>query len=74
MDKLVSFRHFIKESYVLKSVTNIIPGIGREGVDWMHQTQDRDQCQALVNTILTFELHKMRIISCLPEQLLVLRM
>jgi hypothetical protein len=26
--------------------------IGREGVDWMHLVQDRDQGWALVNTIM----------------------
>jgi hypothetical protein len=26
--------------------------IGWEGVDWMHMAQDRDQCRALVNTVM----------------------
>jgi hypothetical protein len=25
---------------------------GWEGVDWMHLTQDRDQCRAVVNTVM----------------------
>jgi len=27
-------------------------GIGWEGVDWIHLTQDRDQWRALVNTVI----------------------
>jgi hypothetical protein len=26
--------------------------IGWEGVDWMHLVQDRDQCRAVVNTVI----------------------
>jgi hypothetical protein len=26
--------------------------VGREGVDWMHLAQDRDQWQALANTVM----------------------
>jgi hypothetical protein len=26
----------------------------REGVDWMHLAQNRDQCRALVNTVMNF--------------------
>jgi hypothetical protein len=25
---------------------------GKEGVDWMHLTQDRDRCQAVVKTVM----------------------
>jgi hypothetical protein len=34
-----------------------------EGVDWIHLAQDRDQWWALVNTVITFELHTRREIS-----------
>jgi hypothetical protein len=27
---------------------------GWEGVDWIHLAQDKDQCQALVNTVMNF--------------------
>jgi hypothetical protein len=30
-------------------------GIGWKGVDWIHQTQDRNQQQALVNTITNLQ-------------------
>ena len=26
--------------------------IGSEGVDWIHQAQDRDKCRAVVNTVM----------------------
>jgi hypothetical protein len=26
--------------------------VGRDGVDWMHMAQDRDQWMALVNTVM----------------------
>jgi hypothetical protein len=29
--------------------------IGWEGVDWMHLAQDRDQWQAIVNTLMNFQ-------------------
>jgi hypothetical protein len=29
--------------------------IGWEGVDWMHLAQDRDQWQALVNTVISLQ-------------------
>jgi hypothetical protein len=32
--------------------------IGWEGVDWTHFAHDRDQWQALVNTVMNLELHK----------------
>jgi hypothetical protein len=28
--------------------------IGREGVDWIHLAQDRDQWQAIVDTVMNF--------------------
>jgi hypothetical protein len=29
--------------------------IGREGVDWIHLAQDRDQWQALMNTVMNIK-------------------
>jgi len=29
--------------------------VGWEGVDWMHLAQDRDQWQALVNTVMNLQ-------------------
>jgi hypothetical protein len=43
--------------------------IGWEGVDWMHLAQDRDQWQALVNTVYTFQFHKRLEISGPAERL-----
>jgi hypothetical protein len=37
--------------------------IGLEGVDWIHLSQDRDQWQAIVNMVITFEFHKRHGIS-----------
>jgi hypothetical protein len=34
--------------------------IGLKGVDWMHMVQDKDQWQALVNTVMNLGFHKMR--------------
>jgi hypothetical protein len=34
--------------------------IWREGVDWMHLAQDRDQWPAPVNTVTNFWFHKRR--------------
>jgi hypothetical protein len=33
--------------------------IGWDGVDWIDMAQDREQWRALVNTVLTFRVHKM---------------
>jgi hypothetical protein len=33
--------------------------IGWDGMFWSDLTQDRDQCTALVNTVLKFMFHKM---------------
>jgi hypothetical protein len=30
--------------------------IGWEGVDWIHLAQDRNQCQALVNTVMNLRI------------------
>jgi hypothetical protein len=29
--------------------------VGREGVDWIHLAQDRDQWQAIVNTVMNIQ-------------------
>jgi hypothetical protein len=35
-----------------KNIIMDLREIGWEGVEWMHLAQDRDQCQALVNTAM----------------------
>jgi hypothetical protein len=37
-----------------KNVRKDLREIGLEGVNWMHPSQDRDQCWALVNTVTNF--------------------
>jgi hypothetical protein len=34
-----------------------------EGMDWIDLAQDRDRCQALVNTVVNIGFHKIRRIS-----------
>jgi hypothetical protein len=31
--------------------------IGLDGMDWIEQAQDRDQCRALVNTVMNLRVH-----------------
>jgi hypothetical protein len=38
---------------------------GWEGVDWMHLAQDRDQWQALMNTVMTDYIHLERVCTSL---------
>jgi len=37
--------------------------IGWEGVDWLHLSQDRDQWQALVNTVMNFWVPKQKAVN-----------
>jgi len=39
-----------------------------EVVDWMHLAQNRDQIQALVNTIMNPRVHKRQVLPCLASQ------
>jgi hypothetical protein len=32
-----------------------LSGLGREGMHWIHLSQDRDNSQALVNTVMSFQ-------------------
>jgi hypothetical protein len=34
--------------------------MGSEGVDWIDQAQERDQCRAFVNTVMNFQVVKKR--------------
>jgi hypothetical protein len=43
--------------------------IGRKSVDWIHPAQDRDQCHAIVNTVMNPIIVR-RVISWLAKQLL----
>jgi hypothetical protein len=36
----------------------VLREIGWKGVDWMHLARDRDQWQALMNTVMNLRLHK----------------
>jgi hypothetical protein len=36
----------------------VLREIGWDGMDWMDQAQDRVQCRALMNTVITFGFHK----------------
>jgi hypothetical protein len=40
-----------------------IKEIGWAGMDFIHLAQDRDKCQVVVNTVLTFRFHRMQGIS-----------
>ena len=42
----------LMKKIILKNLTEI----GREGVDWIHQANDRDQGVAVVNTITKLQL------------------
>jgi hypothetical protein len=42
---------------------NIRMETGWEGVDWIHLAQDRDQWQALVNTVMNVGFPKKRLLS-----------
>jgi hypothetical protein len=46
-------------TYTRKNEIKIdIREIGWGGIDWIHLAQDRDQWQALVNTVLNRQFHK----------------
>jgi hypothetical protein len=43
--------------------------VGLGGMDWIDLGQDRDQWRALVNTVMKFGFHKMRVSSRVVTQL-----
>jgi hypothetical protein len=44
--------------------------IGWGGKDWIDLAQDRDQWRAHVNKVINYKLHRMLLISLMPEWLL----
>jgi len=44
-----------------------------EGVIWIHLSQDQDQWQAFLNTVMNFQIPKMERISQLAEKLLLFK-
>jgi hypothetical protein len=45
----------------------ILEKLGRENVDWIHLSQDRDHWQTPVNTVMKLWFHKRRGIFCPSE-------
>jgi hypothetical protein len=44
---------------VLDNIKMDLREIGWDGLGWIDMAQDRDQCRAFVNAVLTFKFHKM---------------
>jgi len=50
--RLLRRRRHRQEDYIRMSLREI----GKEGVDWIHLGQDRDQWQAVVNTVMNLQI------------------